>query len=79
MWDEGIEGEGHWIGLMPWVDVCRHLPPGLSSYALDWLQNPSRRAWERISLCTLSLRFRVSYGRSVCSHLRYVCAVVVPS
>ncbi|MDP6981917.1 MAG: CocE/NonD family hydrolase [Candidatus Latescibacteria bacterium] len=46
MWDEGIEGEGHWIGLMPWVDVCRHLPPGLSSYALDWLQNPSRRAWK---------------------------------
>jgi putative CocE/NonD family hydrolase len=46
MWDEGIEGEGHWIGTMPWIDVCRHLPPGLASYARDWLKHPSRRAWK---------------------------------
>ncbi len=46
MWDEGIEGEGHWIGLMPWLDVCRHLPPGLAEYARDWLEHPSRRPWK---------------------------------
>ena len=46
MWDEGIEGEGHWIGALPWMDVCRHFPPGLASYARDWLEHPDRRAWK---------------------------------
>ncbi|MEE2657473.1 MAG: CocE/NonD family hydrolase [Candidatus Latescibacterota bacterium] len=43
-WDE-VAGEGHWIGYLPWHDFPRHLPPGLAEYAVDWLENPSRRAW----------------------------------
>ncbi|MBT7864298.1 MAG: CocE/NonD family hydrolase, partial [Gemmatimonadetes bacterium] len=46
MWDEGIEGEGHWIGALPWIEVCRHFPPGLASYARDWLEHPNRQAWK---------------------------------
>jgi uncharacterized protein len=45
-WDEGIEGEGHWIGFLPWKRFTDHLPPGLARYARDWLADPGRRAWK---------------------------------
>ena len=44
LWDE-VEGEGQWIGYLPWLDFTRHLPPGLAEYARDWLEHPNRRAW----------------------------------
>jgi len=44
IWHE-IE-HAHWLGLMPWMEITRYLPPGLAEYAEDWLLNPSRRAWK---------------------------------
>jgi len=44
LWDD-IEGEGHWIGYLPWQDFPRHLPPGLREYCENWLAEPDRRAW----------------------------------
>ncbi len=44
LWDE-IEGEGHWIGYLPWQDFPRHLPPGLRQYCENWLAEPNRRPW----------------------------------
>ena len=44
LWDE-IEGEGHWIGYLPWQDFPRHLPPGLRQYCESWLAEPDRRPW----------------------------------
>ncbi|MCZ6634750.1 MAG: CocE/NonD family hydrolase [bacterium] len=37
---------GRWLGFMPWLDVCKYLPPGLSEYAEDWLKHPNRRPWK---------------------------------
>lgn len=44
LWDE-VEGEGHWIGYLPWQDFPRHLPPGLREYCETWLAEPDRRPW----------------------------------
>ena len=44
LWDE-VEGEGHWIGYLPWQDFPRHLPPGLRQFCESWLAEPSRRPW----------------------------------
>jgi uncharacterized protein len=44
LWDD-IEGEGHWIGYLPWQDFPRHLPPGLRQYCERWLAEPERRPW----------------------------------
>lgn len=44
LWDE-VEGEGHWIGYLPWQDFPRHLPPGLREYCENWLAEPNRRPW----------------------------------
>jgi len=43
IWDE-IE-HGRWLGLLPWVDVVRHLPERLAHYVEDWLGEPARPPW----------------------------------
>ncbi len=43
IWDE-IE-HGRWLGLLPWVDVVRHLPERLAHYVEDWLGEPARQPW----------------------------------
>jgi len=43
IWDE-IE-RGKWLWLVPWLDLPRHLPPGLAEYVEDWLRHPTRRPW----------------------------------
>lgn len=43
IWDE-IE-YGRWLYFMPWLDLPRHLPKGLSEHVEDWLRHPSRKAW----------------------------------
>ena len=43
IWDD-IEN-GRWLGHMPWLDIPKHLPPGLAEHAKDWLRHPSRRPW----------------------------------
>ena len=43
IWDE-LE-HGRWLGFMPWLDLPRYLPSGLSEYVEDWLRHPHRRAW----------------------------------
>lgn len=44
LWDE-VEGEGHWIGYLPWADFPRHLPPPFRQYCEDWLAEPNRTPW----------------------------------
>ena len=44
LWDE-VEGEGHWIGYLPWKDFPRHLPPPLRQYCESWLAEPNRKPW----------------------------------
>ena len=46
MWDNGIEGEGHWTGFLPWKRFADYLPPGLAEYARAWLDDPGRRPWK---------------------------------
>ena len=36
---------GRWLGLLPWSEVARFLPPPLDQYARDWLEHPGKRAW----------------------------------
>ena len=43
IWNE-VE-HGRWLGLMPWMDIVKYLPPGLAEYAEDWLKEPYRRPW----------------------------------
>lgn len=43
IWNE-VE-QGRWLGLMPWMDVVKYLPPGLAEYAEDWLKEPHRTPW----------------------------------
>ena len=43
IWDE-VE-HGRWLGLLPWVDVVRHLPERLAHYVEDWLGEPARQPW----------------------------------
>ena len=44
VWDEA-DGESPWVEYLPWLDLPRHLPPGLAEYARDWLEHPNRRPW----------------------------------
>jgi uncharacterized protein len=44
IWNE-LE-HGRWLGLRPWMDIVKYLPPGLAEYAEDWLKEPHRRAWK---------------------------------
>ncbi len=43
LWDE-VE-HGRWLGLLPWMEVVRHLPARLARYAEDWLGEPARTPW----------------------------------
>jgi len=44
VWDD-VE-HGRWLGLMPWMEVVRHLPKRLAHYAEDWLKEPAREPWK---------------------------------
>ena len=44
----GTLEQGRWLGFLPWLDLPRYLPPGLSEYARDWLEHPNRRPWRFI-------------------------------
>ena len=35
-----------WLYFMPWLDLPRYLPEGLSGYVEDWLRHPNRRCWK---------------------------------
>lgn len=35
-----------WLYFMPWLDLPRYLPEGLSGYVEDWLRHPDRRCWK---------------------------------
>ena len=43
IWDT-IE-QGRWLGLLPWIDIARHLPPPLDRFAREWLLDPGRKRW----------------------------------
>lgn len=43
IWNE-VE-HGRWLGLMPWMDVVKYLPPGLAENSEAWLKEPHRRPW----------------------------------
>ena len=37
---------GRWLGLLPWRDLPRHLPPPLAGYVDAWLRDPGREPWD---------------------------------
>ncbi len=41
---DNLEG-ATWMGFLPWLELPKHLPPPLDTYAEDWLRHPNRKCW----------------------------------
>lgn len=59
IWNE-IE-HGLRLGLIPWSEIVRHLPPPLDQQVARWLQDPGRRVW----------RFDEAHGRITVPNLDF--------
>lgn len=35
-----------WMGLLPWMEIIKHLPPPLDEQARRWLEDPSAECWK---------------------------------
>ena len=44
IWEE-IE-QRSMLGLVPWIELTRYLPPSMSDQVADWLHNPNRQPWQ---------------------------------
>jgi putative CocE/NonD family hydrolase len=43
VWD--VVEQARWLGFLPWLDLPRYLPPGLSEPVASWLRRPDSDPW----------------------------------